>query len=556
MSLTVSNFELSNLTDLDNADVQQVLEQLTTQLQELNPSLDLKRGVFKDIVAYYHAVLETAIRTNLERYQSARSLQQINANAVAADSTVVDEVLSNWGITRKTGTRAIGSVTIEISQARSVTIPANFTFSVNGLTYVATQTFTSRTSEGQISNPVTDRLLVQLSNGNWAFTIEVEAEDVGSKYKLNAGDTLNPDRTVVSFVASYATSTFNDGLDAETNEQLIADLQLGLAAKALSNRTNMRSYLRSIPALNLVTNQSIVGYGDAEMLRDQHTIFPVSYGGRVDWYIRGQETLQRLAVTVTATCVSIAGSTSTWQFALNKNASPGFYEVTKVRRQLDANLNSGFEIILDSRSNDLTGDGFIPDITTIAEGAYTAFQTAIIQFIDTVTLVSGLAVGQTALYTCELIGTPLIQEIQTLVSSRDVRSYAADALVKAPVPCFVQVTLTLNKTTGTMIDADMIDKIKLAVIGVVNRTDFVGRLDGSYIIEAVHGLITDNISVTQLDLLGRIRRPDGTLQYLRDPDSIVIPEQPVKMVTAKTVQFFAEVADVSVNVASTIPTAK
>ena len=556
MSLTVSNFELSNLTDLDNADVQQVLEQLTTQLQELNPSLDLKRGVFKDIVAYYHAVLETAIRTNLERYQSARSLQQINANAVAADSTVVDEVLSNWGVTRKTGTRAIGSVTVEISQARSVTIPANFTFSVNGLTYVATQTFTSRTSEGQISNPVTDRLLVQLSNGNWAFTIEVEAEDVGSKYKLNAGDTLNPDRTVVSFVASYATSTFNDGLDAETNEQLIADLQLGLAAKALSNRTNMRSYLRSIPALNLVTNQSIVGYGDAEMLRDQHTIFPVSYGGRVDWYIRGQETLQRLAVTVTATCVSIAGSTSTWQFALNKNASPGFYEVTKVRRQLDANLNSGFEIILDSRSNDLTGDGFIPDITTIAEGAYTAFQTAIIQFVDTVTLVSGLAVGQTALYTCELIGTPLIQEIQTLVSSRDVRSYAADALVKAPVPCFVQVTLTLNKTTGTMIDADMIDKIKLAVIGVVNRTDFVGRLDGSYIIEAVHGLITDNISVTQLDLLGRIRRPDGTLQYLRDPDSIVIPEQPVKMVTAKTVQFFAEVADVSVNVASTIPTAK
>ena len=555
MSLTVSNFELSNLTDLDNADVQQVLEQLTTQLQELNPSLDLKRGVFKDIVAYYHAVLETAIRTNLERYQSARSLQQINANAVAADSTVVDEVLSNWGITRKTGTRAIGSVTIEISQARSVTIPANFTFSVNGLTYVATQTFTSRTSEGQISNPVTDRLLVQLSNGNWAFTIEVEAEDVGSKYKLHAGDTLNPDRTVVSFVASYATSTFNDGLDAETNEQLIAELQLGLAAKALSNRTNMRSYLRSIPALNLITNQSIVGYGDAEMLRDQHTIFPVSYGGRVDWYIRGQETLQRLAVTVTATCISIAGSTSTWQFALNKNASPGFYEVTKIRRQLDANLNSGFEIILDSRSNDLTGDGFIPDITTIAEGAYTAFQTAIIQFVDTVTLVSGLAVGQTALYTCELIGTPLIQEIQTLVSSRDVRSYAADALVKAPVPCFVQVTLTLNKTTGTMVDADMIDKIKLAIIGVVNRTDFVGRLDGSYIIEAVHGLITDNISITQLDLLGRIRRPDGTLQYLRDPDSIVIPEQPVKMVTAKTVQFFAEVADVSVNVASTIPTA-
>jgi hypothetical protein len=556
MSLSVSNFELTNLADLDNTNVQQILSQLTTQLQELNPSLDLKRGVFKDIVAYYHAVLETALRTNLERYQSARSLQQINANAIAADSTVVDEVLSNWGVTRKTGTRAIGSVTIELSQARSVTIPNNFTFSVNGLTYVSTQTFTSRPSEGQISDPITDRLLVQLSNGSWAFTIEVEAEDVGSKYKLNAGDTITPDRTLVSYVASYATSTFNDGTDAETNEQLIAELQLGLAAKALSNRINMRSYLRSIPALNLTTNQSIIGYGDAEMLRDQHTIFPISYGGRVDWYIRGQETLQRLSRRVTATCISVSGLTSTWQFAVDKNASPGFYEVTKVRRQVDSNLNSGFEITSDIRSNNLTGVGFIPDIANVAEGAYTAFQTAIIQFVDTATSTVGLAVGQTGLYVCELVGTPLIQEIQSLVSSRDVRSYAADALVKAPVPCFTQVTLTLNKTTGVSISDETISKIKLAIVGVINRTDFLGRLDGSHIIEAVHALIPDSMSVTQLDLLGRIRRPDGTLQYLRDSDSLVVPEQPARMVTAKTVQFFAEVADVSVNVASTIPTAR
>jgi hypothetical protein len=290
------------------------------------------------------------------------------------------------------------------------------------------------------------------------------------------------------------------------------------------------------------------------MLRDQHTIFPISYGGRVDWYIRGQEPLQRLTKTVTAVCVAVGDNSSTWQFSLDKDAAPGFYEVNKIRRQVDANLNSGFEVVLDSRGNDLTGGGFIPDIATVAEGAYTAFQTATIRFVDTVTPVAGLVVNvSTASYVCDITKTPLIREIQDLVSSRDIRSYAADALVKAPVPCFVEVTLTINKTAG---DADPdITGIKNAIVNVINQTDFCGRLDGSRIIDAVHNYLIDNLSVTDLDLFGRIRRPDGTLQYLRDPDSLIVEDQPAKMVTAKTVQFFAEVAGVSVNVASTIPTA-
>jgi hypothetical protein len=553
MSLTVSDFELSQLTALNVADVQQVLDQVATQLQELNPALDLKRGVFKDTVAYYHAILEAALRTNLERYQSARSLQQINLDPTLADDTVVSEVLSNWGVTRKLGTKAVGPVTIELSQARTVTIPANFLFEANGRQYLATDTYTSRSSIGATS-PDTDRLLVQLSNGNWAFTIEVEAADIGAEYKLNAGDLIVPDRTLVDYQTSYATSAFTDGTNTETNAEILSELQLGISAKTLSNRTNMRAYLRSIPEFKTATNQSIIGYGDLEMLRDKHTIFPISYGGRVDWYIRGQEPVQRTTYAVSATCVAVNSLSSVWQFSLGKNVSPGFYEVTKIRRQLDANLNSGFAVLQDSRGTDLTGDGFLPDIVNLAEGAYTAFQTTTIQFEDTVTPVTGLTTGTTASYVCEIVGTPLIREIQDLVSSRDVRSYAADALVKAPVPCFVQVTLTVNKAAGDPIPD--IAGIKTAIAAVINQTDFTGRLDGSRIIDTVHGFLQDNLSVTQLDLFGRIRRPDGSLQYLRDPDSLVVPEQPTKMVTAKTVQFFAEIADISVNIASTIPTAK
>lgn len=553
MTLTISDFEVPSLSALDSADVQQLLDRLAAQLQELNPNLDLKRGVFKDTLVYYHAVLEAAIRTNLQRYQSARSLQQIQADPTLADEEVVNEVLSNWGVTRKIGTKATGPVTIELDAARSVTVPVGLPFEANGRSYVSTATFIARTSANQLSS-ATDRLLVQLSNGNWAFTITVEAVDIGAETKLNAGDLIVPDRSIAGYVTSYATSTFTDGTNTETNSQLLEELQLGISAKALSNRTNMRAYLRSIAEFESVTNQSIVGYGDSEMLRDQHTIFPISFGGRVDWYIRGQEALQRLSHTVVATCVSISGATSVWQFSLGKNVSPGFYEVSRIRRQVDANLNSGFEIILDQRGNDLTGNDFIPDIVNVAEGAYTAYQTTTIRFTDTATPTTGLVLGATASYVCDITGTPLIKEIQALVGSRDIRSYAADALIKAPVPCFVQVNLVINKAAG---DAEPdLDGIRNAIVAVINQTDFIGRLDGSRIVDAIHNFLQDNLSVTDLDMLGRIRNPDGTVQYIRDSDTLVIPEQPAKMVTAKTVQFYAEAASVTVSVASTIPTAR
>ena len=551
MALTVADFELSSLTGLDNADVNQITLQVITQLQELNPDLDFKRGVFKDTLAYYHAILETAIRTNLERYQSARSLQIVNSDPTLADSAIVDEIISNWGVVRKSGTAATGSVTIELTTPSSVVIPEGFLFSANGLNYAATTTFVSRQTAGQITSS-SDRLIVPLSNGNHAFTVDVAAVEVGSNYKLNAGDLILPVSTLVNFVTSYATSSFDAGTDPESNTELISALQEGIAAKTLSNRVNMRSYLRSLPGFSSITNQSIIGYGDAEMLRDKHSIIPIAYGGRVDWYVRGQQPLKRQVTTVTATCISVGATSSNWQFSIGRNVLPGFYTIENLRRSIDSNLNIGFDIVSETRGLDLTNLSFVPDILSTAEGAYTAFQTAIVVFTDSLTNVSTLAVGQTAEYTCDITGTPLIQDIQTLISSRDIRSYAADALVKAPVPCFVQVTLTINKTVND--PSPDVESIKLDIVSLINQIDFCGRLDGSRVVDLVHNYLSNNMSITDLDLFGTIRRPDGTILYLRDNESLTIPDESAKMVTAKTVQFYTEVANVSVNVTSNIPT--
>lgn len=556
MAFNSSDFEITDLSSLNADDVAILLDQIATRLQELNPTLDLKRGVFKDTLAYYHAVLEASIRTNLDRYQSARSLKKIEEDPTLADDAVVDEVLSNWGVTRKTGTQASGSVTIELSKAQTITVPEGSIFQSNGKNYVASASFIARTASSQVS-VATDRLLVALSNGNWAFTVDVVAEVVGSDYKLNAGDLITPVRRLANYVTSYATSSFDDGTNVETNTELLTQLQNGIAAKTLSNRATMKALISSLAEFSTVTNQSIVGFGDSEMIRDQHSVLPISFGGRVDWYLRTQRPLKKTTTSVEATLIEIVGgTTSLWQFSLGKDVFPGLYEVTGLRNVGDSLLNEGFEITSDSRGYDLTADGFLPDITSVEEAAYSAFQTTTIQFLDTTSATSGLAIGDKKQYSCEISGMPLIKELQAYLSSREVRSYAADVLVKAPIPCFVEVSLNINKTVSEP-EPD-IAGIKNAIVNEINDTGFTGRLDASLLIDRVHGFIANETSVTDLELLGRLRRPDGVVNYLKSSNAIVIPQYSDIMVSttsSKTVQFFSEVSKISVNVQTSIPSA-
>ena len=114
--------------------------------------------------------------------------------------------------------------------------------------------------------------------------------------------------------------------------------------------------------------------------------------------------------------------------------------------------------------------------------------------------------------------------------------------------------MTINKATG---DADPdVTGIRNAIVDLVNSTDFIGRLDGSRIIDVAHNFLSDNLSITSLDLFGRIRRPDGSLVRIRDADSIVVPSQPEHMLTPNTLQFFCEFGDVVVSVQSVIPVAR
>jgi hypothetical protein len=49
-----------------------------------------------------------------------------------------------------------------------------------------------------------------------------------------------------------------------------------------------------------------------------------------------------------------------------------------------------------------------------------------------------------------------------------------------------------------------------------------------------------------MDIFGSVLRPDGKVVYIRDPERITIPDDPARLVSAKTTVFLTTVADINI----------
>lgn len=532
--------------ELDPAVVAQNQATATQLVQDDNPQLYLQLGVLADILLLYHAILEAQQQQNVAAYEAARSLAALAADP-NADAGLVDDVLSNYLLTRVPGSAAAGSVTIVVSGNTTITIAQGAVFSANGATYTTAQVFTAKNDPAQITS-AGDRLMTKTADGNYAFVVDVTAAADGPAGNVAKGILIVPTVLPPGYVTSFATADFTPGLDPETNAALIARLQEGLTPKTLGGPTTMAAAIHAQPTFAAVPALSVIGMGDPEMMRDKHTIFPVALGGRVDWYVRTQTPLLRLGLTKTATLIEkLPNLTGVWQLALSRDDAPGYYDVESVL-PAGATATGSFAIQHDARTLDVSGPGFIPDIDPAsAEWAYTRYQAGVVQFIDSGTDTTNLSVGAQADYAVTVRCLPLIGDIQDWAAAETTRARAYDLLVKAPVPCFVSVSFTITKPAHTA-DPDTA-AIAAAICAVVNETGFTGKLAASQIYGAIGPFLALGQTAGRLDMLGRIRRPDGSMLYVRDDQTILVPNDPASLVTAKTVQFFMEPGSVGVSIA-------
>jgi hypothetical protein len=542
--------EIASLRELDAEKIAATVLTLAQLMQERHPDVELTRGVFHDLVLYFNGVLNTAVRENIDRVLQSRSLWQITQNPALSEPELVDHVLSNFNVVRNPGTKATGTATFVFMLDRRTTIgatgvyntAANATFSPAG-DFIVLPT-------GSVPTQTNERVMTAVGDGTYTATIPFVANTIGGASNIKRGTKFFADSIPGNVAEAFATSDFVSGKDAATNEEYLKTLELGITSATLGSRKSYEKFIRAYPAFRNLLHCSVIGCGDPEQQRDQHSIFPISGGGKIDIYLQTTPYAQEVDHTLEATYVGEGTSGTIWQVAIDRDKHPGFYEVSRVAKPLDKASN-GYAVVADVRSIDLSQAAYVPDVVYVTEGVYSRYQTAIIRFEDTDTLSTGLTVNSSkAYYTVTTRGMSLIGDINDTLTSRDNRPRAADLLIKAAVPCFTKIAFEIRTENNDVVADSTITAMKSAIVSAIANVGFSGQLHSSVIATAAHKFLTGRQAIGGIDMFGRIRRPDGSTAYIRDNTLLTIPNDPTRLVTGRTTAFIVGEADISISYTS------
>jgi len=563
--------EISSLKQLNPEKVQAMVATLSQLMAERHPEVELTRGVFHDLELYFDGLLNAAIQENIDRVLQSQSLLRITQNPDLADTDIVDQVLSNFNLARDSGSPAVGYVTVVFNSdiRTEITTAAIFGVEDGDITFSPTQNFVVfPTDPTLVATEPDQRKMVAVGDGTYAATITVIASAAGVAGNIRRRARLNSQGSISNVVDLYASADFIDGRDPATNAEYLTRLTTGLAAKTIGSRQSYIATIKSQPVFANTLHLSVLGCGDAEQQRDQHSLFPISSGGKVDIYAHTNAYAQEREHLLEATYVgpyspqqntdgqcderNLVGGTPTgtiWQVSIGRDLAPGFYEVIGIVNPA-ATLPVNYSVLSDERNVDFSDFEFIPDILYLPESAYTRYQTATIRFVNTdIQPNPTLTPGQTKrLYSVTTAGLPLIAELQDYMAARETRARAADVLVKAPVPCFTKIAFEIRKNAAD--PTPDIDAIKTAVSAAVSGVGFSGQLHASLISTAAHQYLTKQQALGSIDMFGRIRRPDGSIAFVRDNTILQIPNDVARLVTGRTTAFLTSPQDISVSVIS------
>ena len=512
-------------------------------LRNKYPTLDLQpTRVIYDLLVRPTAEVHAYDQTNLNRYRQASSLQAMMADPTLVAEGDVDRICANFGVVRQPGSVSAGNITIIMDSDLIVSVPIGATFVADGLIYTAPQTYIA--TPGPLTASF-ERLLVRLDDGTYSFTIAVQASTAGVAYSAKGDTPFTWQQPATGYLRAFADGDFTGGSNPESNEDLLNRLNSGLAAKAMAGRMNIEALLRyTFPGIKDV---SIIGAGDPEMLRDSHNIFAYKTGGKADIVVRSAE--QIINKVITKSCTLLDKTEKLFQASLSRDDYPGFYVINQVLPETSNNLGGTVQIVSEIRSVDLTNLPYVgPDIQNIVEGAYTRFQTAVVQIKDPSADVTSLNVGETKNYKFELAGLPLIDDMQDYVSTRDVRNPEGDYLVRAPIPMLVSVSVQIDYIRGD----PAIDEgaVKAAIAKAINTVGFIpGRLSSSLIVDAVQSLLQGKTTVHEpIDMMAVLRLPSGDVRLYRSSTGIDVPDITDEGVSSRVVSFFTDVTAVALNI--------
>ena len=534
------------LTDVTQADFDTAEAVLVNLVRSAYPTLDLRKGtVIRDILIRPAASIYGLNTKRLEDLQNKMSLITLESDPTATPSDV-DAIMANFTVTRNPGSKSSGIVLMHVDGNRVYTISSNFQLStLNGLTYTTTQLYTARVTPeaGELT------LYPAADAQSYYFLLPVTATAVGAQYNISQATTLNPLSTLFGFVSAEAYTTFAEGVNEETIDQIVARLPAAVSYKALESPTSINAKLQTQFDGTDVQIQAlgIQGYGDSAQLRDKHNPMGFAVGSRVDVYARTFAAPQLVTLIKTGTLVA----PNTYQFQIERTEAPGYYAIRSIS-EIDAILSpvasglpvAGSYAYLEVREPDGVMNTFhdIDLNNGMIEVANSCYQKATV----TVTGVPQQTLNHQ--FKIELYIAPGLTDIQDFVDTRAVRNIEADYIVRCPFICLVNMAVTAYHNSKVVLD---VSKVQQDLFNYINSRSFVPRLTRSELacVMFTDGVTRVDMSSSGMALQGTVRDASGVVHTLQG-DSLELNQivDPYTMLTENTTVFAVELGSIHIEV--------
>jgi len=591
-----------SLDDVSEASVVARKQVLRDIINAEYPSLSLEEGtVNQQVILQPNAEIDVLQQLTIDRYRRSSSIAAIAADPTLADDALVDNVMSNFQVERRAGTKATGAITLVVTVGATYAIPVTMSITVGTRVFHSLENYTLITN-ATLTLPYTI-LLRERADGKWWATIPVEESVIGGE--LLAKDTaftLTPDPGNTESVT--ATNDFVPGIPAETNAELVARMEEGTAMKSVGDRVAIAAVLKA--EFSSVLDVSIIGLGDAESVRDARQLLGVSMGGRGDVYTRTATVPQRVRVTVLGVYTGVrelrsefgvSGYFRDYRISFNADSVAAFYRVSDLTYMNPSNSSSATEFDYSfaegatvagwneiSRGLRAVDEPVSPRIRDAQEAVYSryqgtvtldieydlptvnyqsAFEDLVEGYAETATLPVVMGAGEVQTLTVAEIRVliaddtrriydvyvdvmPDVNDVQAFLTTRGNRPPGTDYLVKAPFPCFVGVSLTVAYPAAAT--APVVQTVQDAVAAAVNALVLgTGSLSILTITAAAQAVLPAAAAmVLPVELVGVTRLPDGTSVTQASTSVLTLLDRPTMGVSVRTTAFLLRPEDVTV----------
>lgn len=418
-------------------------EQVAIDVVNTNsPSVMTKTGsVIRELVIRPLSYLFAWSSSNIANLQEKSSVEYL-LTSQATDNPLADQVASNYFVTRNTGTRSRGIITLTLNTGVT-RIAQGSTFQAGDQKLITDdQIIVTSTEMTDVIEGVTYVKSIPLGNAYLA-NIPVVATAVG-KIEVPVGTPVDVEFINGVVLDAELTSAVTGGSDTETDASMMQRARYNTAESGIGSYFGLKKKFSKAPVT--VLGLSVVAGEDTQMFRARYNNVNVNPGGFVDTYLKTQVQPSTTSVIVTAT----KGSDGRYSARLTGDTCSGFYRIVSVV--------AGGEYV-DSFSVEFGTSNSMSN----AEGSRLSVdQTATVTFTSTA--------AEATLETSIMVEyMPGISQLQEYIDSDNERFIGQDIKVKAAVPVVVSFDCAA-RSQEELSEAD-VALLKQAIVDYVNTIE-------------------------------------------------------------------------------------